>query len=162
MSEYAVFSAEELREATAGAWMENRMPENAIGIATDSRKPAGKLFLALKGERFDAHTFLADAIANGAAALCIAAGKTDQLPADTVIPVLTVDDTLEAYQKIAHFHRKRFPALKMAGVTGSVGKTSVKEMLRAICIAAAEQDENASTVSMSEDVCTASSKVSSI
>ena len=47
-----------------------------------------------------------------------------------------MDDKLRAYWQLAHFHRMRFPRLKVAALTGSVGKTSVKEMTRAICAAA--------------------------
>lgn len=53
------------------------------------------------------------------------------------VPVLAVADPLWSYQGIARLHRRRFPELTVAAVTGSVGKTSVKEMLRAIFTAAA-------------------------
>lgn len=131
--EEARFTGEELLRATGGAWIGGREPSTACGVFTDSRVWGdGKLFLALAGERFDGHDHLAAAVAAGAGALCIERGKQDRLPAGELPPVLLVEDTLRAFQRIAGFHRNRFPGLCVAGVTGSVGKTSVKEMLRAI------------------------------
>ena len=128
------FRAAELAAATGGVWRNSFVPQDTIrGIVTDTRRcAAGALFLALAGERFDAHDFLRDAIAGGCAALCIERNKTAKLPPDCVVPVLEVADTGAAYRDIARFHRLRFPQLRLTAVTGSVGKTSVKEMLRAI------------------------------
>ncbi len=138
------FSAEELSEATGGAWWNGVAPESVSGIGTDTRQPlTGKLFLALCGENFDAHDFLDRALGAGAAALCVAADKAAKIPADCPVPVLLVDEPLEAYQALGRRHRLRFPDLKVAAVTGSVGKTSVKEMLRAIFRAACGGDEEA-------------------
>ncbi len=132
----AKFSGEELIQAACGEWLNGKMPEKPLAVYTDSRvEGRNSMFLALTGEKFDGHDFLSKAIENGAEALCISAEK--KIPADCPVPVLMVNDTLEAYQKIANFHRRRFPELRMAAVTGSVGKTSVKEMLRAIFTAAA-------------------------
>ena len=67
------FHAAELAAATGGVWRGNRSPSNVVrGVVTDTRRSAtGALFLALVGERFDAHDFLRDAISGGCAALCI-------------------------------------------------------------------------------------------
>lgn len=136
------FRAAELAAAINGVWRQGVVPRELLsGIVTDTRRAcAGALFLALAGERFDAHNFLRNAIAGGCAALCIEASKADRLPPECSVPVLEVADTLAAYRDIAHFHRLRFPSLRLAAVTGSVGKTSVKEMLRAIFEAAAGAD----------------------
>ena len=122
-----MFDANQLAADTGGKW--NKIPEKSIsGIETDTRKELdGKLFLALKGERFDAHDFLDSAFARGAV-LCI--DKSGSAPAGA--HALCVDNTLVAYQNIAKYHRLRMDGLKLVAVTGSVGKTSVKEMLRAI------------------------------
>ncbi len=136
------FHAAELAAATGGVWRGNRSPSNVVrGVVTDTRRSAtGALFLALVGERFDAHDFLRDAISGGCAALCIEKKRAAKLPPECSVPVLEVDDTLMAYRDIAHFHRLRFPSLRLVAVTGSVGKTSVKEMLRAIFERAAGRD----------------------
>ncbi len=136
------FTARELSEATGGRWLDGIEPTAVSGIFTDTRQNGGgQLFLALSGENFDAHNFLQAAVATGAAALCIAESKREKLPSSCPVPVLLTQDPLLAYQNLANAHRNRFPELKIAGVTGSVGKTSVKEMLRAIFTAAAEEEQ---------------------
>lgn len=129
----AVFTAGEWCSATGGQWLEDRTFSGSLGCYTDTRQPGqGKVFLALAGEKFDGHDFLAQAVEAGAEALCIRAGSAGKLPENVTVPVLVVEDTLAAYQAIARFHRMRFPELKVVAVTGSVGKTSVKEMCRAV------------------------------
>lgn len=93
------------------------------GISTDSRTvQAGELFLALRGESFDGHRFIEVAFARGAVAVLV--------DCPTELPHLWVADTLVAYQALARWWRSRF-ALPVIGITGSVGKTSTKEMLAA-------------------------------
>ncbi len=133
-----MFTATELIAATGGCWSDNAPALTVDGVFTDTRVDGkGKLFIALAGEKFDAHDFLDKAIAANAAMLCIQKDKKDKLSAACPIPVLLVSDTVAAYQNLGRFHRLRFPQLKVAAVTGSVGKTSAKEMLRAIFEAAA-------------------------
>jgi UDP-N-acetylmuramoyl-tripeptide--D-alanyl-D-alanine ligase len=97
------------------------------GFSTDSRAvKAGDLFVALRGERFDAHDFIADVQAAGAAAAVIAHDCTHA--AGTLIRVA---DTRIALGDIARAWRSRF-TLPLIGVTGSNGKTTVKEMIAAI------------------------------
>ncbi len=106
-------------------------------VTTDSRAiQPGDLFVALKGERFDAQDFVADALAAGAAAALV---RTDfpELPGASLI---RVDDTLAALGRLAAHWRTVGFAGRMAGITGSSGKTSVKEMLRAILVAEAGED----------------------
>lgn len=94
---------------------------------TDSRKDmTGGIFFALKGERFDAHDFLAQALANNAAVLCV---QKDRAVANA--PCWAVDDTLKAFQKLGAMLLNK-AAIPVVGITGSVGKTSVKEMCRAV------------------------------
>lgn len=135
------FSAREAAAATGGHWTADPGELFFPGVFTDTRQAGeGRLFLALAGEKFDAHDFLDAAIAAGSGALCVAERKREKIPADCPIPVLLTEDPLRAYQALARMHRMRFPALRLAAVTGSVGKTSVKEMLRAIFSAAAGEE----------------------
>jgi len=99
----------------------------ALGICTDTRslKP-GEVFLALQGEKFDGHQFLEVAKARGAIAAITAA---DVSVPD--LPQLRVPDTLAAYQTIARWWRRQF-AIPVIAITGSVGKTTTKELLAAV------------------------------
>ena len=98
-------------------------------ISTDTRHLSpGTLFLALKGERFDAHEFLAAARAQGATAAVVRRGT----PAVDGLPFFEVGDTLEALGLLARARRRRMPAgSPVVAITGSSGKTSTKEMIRA-------------------------------
>lgn len=101
------------------------------GVSTDSRAVSpGMLFVALRGERFDAHDFLDAVAAKGAAAVVV-----DHVPAGLTIPALVVPDTRVALGQIAQHWRREFD-LPLIGVTGSNGKTTVKEMIAAILTAA--------------------------
>ncbi len=98
------------------------------GIATDTRDAlAGCLFVALRGERFDAHDFVEGAVAKGARALLVE--RAVEAPSE--LAVIRVPDSLFALGELAQAHRKRMPARRVA-LTGSNGKTSTKEMLAAI------------------------------
>jgi len=96
-------------------------------VSTDSRNlPAGALFIALRGERFDGHAFAARALEQGAAAVMVdAASGLD------VSPAIVVQDTRLALGQLAAWYRSRMPARVLA-ITGSNGKTTVKEMLTSI------------------------------
>ena len=85
------------------------------------------LFVALRGERFDGHAFLAEAKARGVVAALVERGR--QVPGD--LPVIRVDDTLEALQRIASAWRALL-GTRVIGITGSNGKTIIKEMLAAV------------------------------
>lgn len=131
------FTAEDAELSGAGVWQGRGVP--FTGVFTDTRQQSeGALFVALSGENFDAHNFLDKALESGAAALCVARSKAHLAPSG--VPLLLCDDTVAAYQALGRFHRKRFDRLTVFAVTGSVGKTSVKEMLRAICTEAAGSD----------------------
>src|ERR1043166_3915767 len=100
------------------------------GVGTDTRHLApGALFVALQGDRFDAHAFLDQARANGAAAAVVRAGTA----AVEGLPVFEVADTLAALGLLARARRRLLPpGSPVVGVTGSSGKTSTKEMIRAV------------------------------
>ncbi|HEX7529150.1 MAG TPA: Mur ligase family protein, partial [Thermoanaerobaculia bacterium] len=89
--------------------------------------PAGALFVALKGERFDAHDFLPEAKAKGAGAALVRRA-TPSVPG---LPLFEVGDTLRGLGALAGFHRGRF-RIPVGAVAGSNGKTTTKEMLAAI------------------------------
>lgn len=98
------------------------------GVSTDTRTVgAGQLFVALRGERFDAHDFLDQAVAAGAAAVLVADHKA--VPAG--VPAVVVADTRLALGRLAAAWRARF-TLPVVAVTGSNGKTTTKEMIAAI------------------------------
>lgn len=100
-------------------------------VSTDTRTlEAGGLFIALRGEHHDAHAFLPHAVASGAAALMVQEGARDAALA-TGAAVLVVPDTLTGLQELAHGLRMHLDPL-VVGVTGSNGKTSTKEFLRAV------------------------------
>lgn len=96
-------------------------------VVIDSRKiTPGCLFVALRGERFDAHDFLNDVAAAGAAAVV-----AEKLPADFTLPALMVPDTRIALGEIGRYWRQQF-SLPLIAVSGSNGKTTVKEMIAGI------------------------------
>lgn len=104
-------------------------------VVTDSRADvAGALFVALRGERFDAHQFVADVLARGAAAVMIAADS-----GLAVSPAILVPDTRTGLGQLANWHRGQMPA-RLVAITGSNGKTTVKEMTAAILRAEAGDD----------------------
>ena len=97
------------------------------GVSTDTRKlQQGDLFIALSGEQFDGHEFCASAVQQGAAAVMV----ERQLP----LPVaqIIVADTRKALGMLAHAWREQF-SIPFIAVTGSNGKTTVKEMIAAMC-----------------------------
>ena len=101
------------------------------GVSTDSRTVApGALFVALRGETFDAHDFLDQVASRGVAAVVV-----ERLPDGFPLPAIVVPDTLAALGRIGNAWRRRF-AIPVIGVTGSNGKTTVKEMIASILAAA--------------------------
>lgn len=118
--------------AAANGHLLGRQDWVATGVSIDSRTlEPGDLFVAIQGPNFDGHAFVAAALAQGAAA-CLVARVPDGLPADA--PLLRVDDTLTGLEDLGRVARLE-TAARVVAVTGSVGKTSTKEMLRT-CLAA--------------------------
>jgi UDP-N-acetylmuramoyl-tripeptide--D-alanyl-D-alanine ligase len=108
------------------------------GVSTDSRAVApGELFVALRGERFDGHQFIDAAAQRGIAGAMVEFAWAEQYRGS--LPVLAVVDTRLALGSLAGDWRRRFP-LPLIGITGSNGKTTVKEMCAAILHAQAEID----------------------
>ena len=113
--------------ATAENLTVQALTQTAIGITTDSRtlKP-GEIFLGLRGENFDGHEFVSQALERGAIAAIV-----DFKFQTSTLPVLKVKDTLEAYQAIAQWWRNQFN-IPVIAITGSVGKTTTKELIAAV------------------------------
>jgi len=126
-SNEARFTLRELAVAT-GAVFEGSQDRTVCGISTDSRRGVkGKLFIALSGDRFDGHTFVQDAVANGAAAVLVERGGLPELP----VPVLHVPSSLCALGDIAQRHRQKWPG-RLVAVAGSAGKTTTRVAIETV------------------------------
>jgi UDP-N-acetylmuramoyl-tripeptide--D-alanyl-D-alanine ligase len=98
------------------------------GITTDSRKVApGQLFIALTGEQFDGHDYVAQAVANGAVAVVVSKTVDEQALG---VPVYVVPDTLVALGILANYYRRAWGG-PVVMVAGSNGKTTTKDLIRA-------------------------------
>lgn len=118
--------AQALSGRTSGALPNGDRSIRAISTDTRAISP-GDLFVALRGDRFDAHDYVQQAVAAGAAALVV-----QRPPAlrSLGVPVYVVDDTLVALGDLAHFWRRKW-GRTVVGIAGSNGKTSTKELVRA-------------------------------
>ena len=106
---------------------EEKKDQVIVSITTDSRQSeTGCLFVAIKGERVDGHDFIQGVFEKGA--LCVLAEKEPEEPAGAYI---LVESTLQAVKDIAEFYRRQLD-LKVVGITGSVGKTSTKEVIASV------------------------------
>jgi UDP-N-acetylmuramoyl-tripeptide--D-alanyl-D-alanine ligase len=111
------------------------LPTAPLVPFTDSRHPvAGGLYIPLVGERFDGHAFLKQVAKAGAAAVLVQsswwqAHRASHKALLQQVQVLQVPDTLLAYMALGRFHRLRFPNTQVIALTGSSGKTTVKDML---------------------------------
>jgi len=120
----SLWRASEVADATGG---KASGEAEILGVEIDSRRvQPGDLFIALKGPNHDAHDYVAQAFANGAAAALV--HETIDAPQEAV--VIEVEDTFKALQALGHAARARTQAT-IIGITGSVGKTSTRAMLTA-------------------------------
>lgn len=123
-----LWTCEEMAAIMAGRPV-GTLPEGIAGISIDSRSIGeGEAFFAIKGDRVDGHDFASLAVANGATLVVVSEAK---LPAmgRLAAPMIVVEDVLAALGKLALASRERSRA-QIIAVTGSVGKTTTKEMLR--------------------------------
>ncbi|MGB7605621.1 MAG: UDP-N-acetylmuramoyl-tripeptide--D-alanyl-D-alanine ligase [Lutisporaceae bacterium] len=96
------------------------------GIATDSRKlKKGDMFVAIKGERFNGHEFVEDALKDGAAIIL----SQEKLKID--IPYILVEDTIKALHRLAKYYKNKF-TIPFIAITGSSGKTTTKDMVASV------------------------------
>ncbi len=129
------WSLELVLSATRGALVNQGANFRSFsGVSTDTRTLArGDLFVALNGEKFVGATFAPLAIAKGAFGIIV--NQSDlplSLPLGTACAIISVEDTLQALGDLAACRRRLMPDLKVIGITGSSGKTTVKEMTAAI------------------------------
>lgn len=105
----------------------SRKNQEVSGVVIDSRKvEPGYLFVALKGERVDGHSFIPAVFAKGAACvLC------EEIPEHPSGPCIQVDSCLQALKSLAAYYRSTL-SIPVIGISGSVGKTSTKEMIAAV------------------------------
>jgi UDP-N-acetylmuramoyl-tripeptide--D-alanyl-D-alanine ligase len=138
---HAAFDARAAAAATGGTVVFPQEPARvARGFTTDSRavRPGGG-FVALRGERHDAHSYLEGAIAAGASLVVAERGRG---PRDRRADVVEVDDTLAAWGDLARAHLRAWRAARtdarVVAITGSAGKTTTKELCAALLRSAAE------------------------
>ncbi|BCJ86077.1 UDP-N-acetylmuramoyl-tripeptide--D-alanyl-D-alanine ligase [Effusibacillus dendaii] len=125
-------TVEQLVSMAEGNLLQGSPSVQINGVATDSRAElAGRLFVPLIGERFDAHEFLADVVSKGAAAALWQKDRPLPEGLDPDFAVIGVDDTIVALQKTAAAYRRSL-SLTVVGVTGSNGKTSTKDILASV------------------------------
>jgi UDP-N-acetylmuramoyl-tripeptide--D-alanyl-D-alanine ligase len=128
------WSVAEIVQRTQGVLVWGDPQLQVQGVSTDSRTvPTGALFVALRGEYFDGHQFAATALQRGAAAVLLADAHcvADCQASAAISAGIRVADTQEALQALALAQRRQFPGTVVA-ITGSNGKTTVKEMTAAV------------------------------
>lgn len=124
------FHLSDIIEGTRGLLRSGKRAESFSGISIDSRKiKSNELFIAIKGEKFDGHSFIFGSLKRGAKGVIYSEKKNveeliESFPKSVFIEV---NDTLKALQDIALFYRRKF-SVPLIGITGSNGKTTVKEM----------------------------------
>ncbi len=131
------WTPDNLKAACAGSWLARANPRAAVaidGLCTDSRavRP-GQAFLALRGERFDGHAFLADAVRAGAAMLIVddaTAFRPERL--SRPVPAICVADTGRALLKLAAAYRRSLDTTRVVAVAGSNGKTTTTGLIGAV------------------------------
>lgn len=123
------FTVAQLVEATGGRYYgdEAALNHEITFVTSDSRQAApGALFIAFVGVRVDGHNFMAGCLKNGAVC-CL----SEREPSAEEMPCVQVDSTMRAIGALAAWHRSRFD-IPVVGITGSVGKTTTKEMIAAV------------------------------
>ena len=126
----------ELVDWAGGTLLYGDERQDVCGVSTDSRTvQAGNVFVALRGERFDGHRFVKDAVRRGAACVVVSdtacLGEMPVATRESDASVIGVADTEKALQDLATAHRRTFQGSVVA-VTGSNGKTTVKEMTASV------------------------------
>ncbi len=123
------FSGHEIIAATGGTLIRGSAARTFTDVSTDTRETqTGKLFIPLKGPRFDGHAFLSAAVKSGATGLLIGEGEEGRLKEiEGDVTVIRVAETLAALGDVSRYWRKKF-AIPVVAITGSAGKTTTKEM----------------------------------
>ena len=127
-AEWGKITAEEIVKPIKGELTSGRAGSVFKGISTDTRKILpGQLFLALRGEKYDGHDFLENALGNGASGIIVEKDRGPKISVNSDIAVIVVSDTLKALGDMANWWRNQHN-VTLAAITGSVGKTTTKEM----------------------------------
>ena len=126
-SQLPCFTPESLAVWTAGTWEGSPVPVCGVSNSGQQITP-GALYVAIQGERLDGHDFVAQAAQNGAAAAMVRRDWSGR--GGRALPLLRVDDTRAALSAAAAHYRRTWQTV-VAGVTGSVGKTTTKELIAA-------------------------------
>ncbi|HIJ79352.1 MAG: UDP-N-acetylmuramoyl-tripeptide--D-alanyl-D-alanine ligase [Desulfobulbaceae bacterium] len=120
-----VWTLSQVLMATGGRFVCGRTEAGFRRVCTDTRNlEPGDLFLALTGDKFNGHDFVAEAMRKGAAGLVVSQKPEKEMS----VPVILVDDTLTALGDLAAYRRSVMSDLQVLAITGSSGKTTVKEM----------------------------------
>lgn len=120
------FNINQILEATEGVALA-QVAKGFIGVGSDTRQPLGdQIFFALRGENFDAHNFLRQAVTQGAKCLVVDNENSVTEALKATVTIIKVKDTLKALQDMAHYWRKKIKA-RVFAITGSNGKTTTKE-----------------------------------
>ena len=124
-----MFKVDELIKAAKGRLISNAQMADIRGISIDSRtiKPQ-YAFIAIKGDKFDGHDFIEEAIKKGASCIIVHSPQCPIVHSKNRVPVIKVNDTTRALGDIARFQRIKFN-IPVIAVTGSSGKTTTKEMI---------------------------------
>jgi UDP-N-acetylmuramoyl-tripeptide--D-alanyl-D-alanine ligase len=126
------FSPEDALNWARGRWVSGSEKSPFLGVGIDARSIApGQLFLAIRGERHDAHKFIGDALARGATGLVVEESWLSENSPPAGPCTLAVTDSTQALGALAKGHRDRFSGPVVA-VTGSNGKTTTKELIHSI------------------------------
>ncbi len=130
-----IFEHDAFKSAVAGQWVArpSERPTPITGVSTDSRSLSpGDAFIALRGDRFDAHHFVPEAIARGASLILLE--RDTALPREKLPPTLAavrVPDTRKALMRLARVHRNSLEGTRVIAVTGSNGKTTTVRLIDA-------------------------------
>ncbi|MGD9692763.1 MAG: UDP-N-acetylmuramoyl-tripeptide--D-alanyl-D-alanine ligase [Phycisphaerales bacterium] len=131
-----IFAPEAFKAAVAGQWIARPAahPSQITGVSIDSRTVnQGEAFIALRGDRFDAHHFIPQAISRGASLILLerdsALPSRDSLPPN--LSAIRVPDTRKALMRLARAHRQSLDGTKVIAVTGSNGKTTTVRLIDA-------------------------------
>ncbi|MDD3695883.1 MAG: UDP-N-acetylmuramoyl-tripeptide--D-alanyl-D-alanine ligase [Lentisphaeria bacterium] len=133
------FTWSQLAEICQGTYLlppGSQAPPGVTAVWDDSRATTpGSLFVAIKGEFQDGHRHALSALRSGACALCLQEAPEPEASQELLrlgVACLLVKDSLAAFQALARAHRQKFPALFELAITGSSGKTSIKELCAAL------------------------------
>ncbi len=142
IAEWGKITAGEIIQPMEGELVSGRAGSVLTGISTDSREmEPGRLFVALKGERYDGHDFVAKAVERGASAVVVEKDRGTGISEDNGPAVIAVADTLNALGTLASWWRHRHDVTLIA-ITGTTGKTTTKEMTASILALGTETLKN--------------------